>query len=240
MQASALVLFASLVSSQQGGHHARVPGETASAFHRYSLLPGTRGLATVDIAGPPGASADVFLGDQRQMSEPLPLHFRAAPDRAYVVVVRLSPELTFQQEILAREGMRGTLEVFPVCPCHDERREPPPPRNEPPFPAAPPVAPPVQGPVAMPDARFRSLVVAMKKEGFDDKKLSPLRSAASREFFTCAQVGELVELFSFSEGKLDVLRAVRGRIADPENRFQLYGHFTFSSDKEAAEGILGP
>ncbi|MBI5496015.1 MAG: DUF4476 domain-containing protein [Deltaproteobacteria bacterium] len=238
MHPAALATLASLLCAQQGGHHVRVPGETASAFHRYSLRPAPRGLSTVDVVGPRGAHADVFLGNQRQMSEPLPLHFRAVPDRTYTVVVRLAPELTFQQEIATRDGMHGTLEVLAVCPCAAEPEPPrPPPRAEPPEPT-PPVPPPAPAPTAMPEPRFRALIAAMKAESFEDKKLVPLRSAAAHHFFSCDQVGELVDLFSFRPGRLAVIKAVRGRVADPENLFQVYQHFHFSTEKEEAERLL--
>jgi hypothetical protein len=55
-----------------------------------------------------------------------------------------------------------------------------------------------------------------------------------------AQVGTLVDLFTFSEDKLEVVRRVRGRIVDPDQAFQLYERFTFDSDKNELRNILQP
>ncbi|MBI5495282.1 MAG: DUF4476 domain-containing protein [Deltaproteobacteria bacterium] len=91
---------------------------------------------------------------------------------------------------------------------------------------------------AMGSAQFDKLVAAIEKTSFDEKKLIPLRSAASANWFTAAQVGRLVDLFSFGQQRLKCVEIVRGRIVDPENNFTIYEHFTFSSEKDKAQKIL--
>ncbi|MBM4373122.1 MAG: DUF4476 domain-containing protein, partial [Deltaproteobacteria bacterium] len=64
------------------------------------------------------------------------------------------------------------------------------------------------------------------------------RSAAREAFFSTAQVKALLGGFVHSSDKLDLLRAVAGRIVDRENIFTIYGALVHSSDKEEARRIL--
>ena len=84
-----------------------------------------------------------------------------------------------------------------------------------------------------------AIVAAVNAEAFSENKQSALQMAAAGKFFTVEQVGKLVDLFSFSEDKLNAVKQVKGQIVDPQNNFKLLTHFTFSSDKEELKKILG-
>jgi hypothetical protein len=92
----------------------------------------------------------------------------------------------------------------------------------------------------MEPGRFDALVVAVRREKFPDGQRRVLDTAMPGSWFTVAQVGTLVDLFTFSRDKLEVVRRVRGRIVDPDQAFQLYDRFTFDADKNELRNILQP
>jgi len=99
-----------------------------------------------------------------------------------------------------------------------------------------PPPPPVE--LGMPAAEFRALKQAIESESFEKQQLNVLQSAARRAQFTVEQVGQLIDLFSFSSGKVKVVEITRPRIVDRENLYQLYSHFTFDSDKDKVKHLL--
>lgn len=216
--------------------------QSRSAVHAYALRP-NRGPPLLQVRGADGAPAQVWQGQQRIMAETLPISLRVAPEMFYTVQVQLTPELSFEKKVLVHDGMIGVLEVWRPTDC---AAAPPPPRDPPrsdgppPF-AGPPPYPPTQqptGPVSMADGQFEALVRAMRAEPHEDRKLAVLQTAAQRNFFSIGQVGALVDLFAFGDGRVGAVRAVRGRIVDPENSFVLYEHFRFESEKEQVRRLL--
>lgn len=92
--------------------------------------------------------------------------------------------------------------------------------------------------LAMDGAAFQQLNARVEQEGLSDAKLTILKTAASTNTFTCAQVTRLVEQFSFGDDKLEALSALKGRIEDPENKGRLVTLFSFDDEKEKAEQLL--
>jgi len=117
-----------------------------------------------------------------------------------------------------------------------DRRDPGPP----PAPAPPAPPPPAAGPRPMDPPRFEALVGAMRREPFPDGQLRVLDTAAPGAWFTVEQVGRLVDLVTFPDRKLDVVRRTRDRLVDPEESFRLYERFTFESDRRELRKILSP
>jgi len=76
-------------------------------------------------------------------------------------------------------------------------------------------------------------------EDFEPQKMSVLQTAASSVWLNVSQVGELIDLFSFSSGKIKVVELTRARILDTQNAYQLYAHFDFEGDKKRVRAILG-
>lgn len=109
-----------------------------------------------------------------------------------------------------------------------------------PSPAPQPPPPPPPAPVVrpMPDGPFKRMNEAVAKESFAEDKMRVLKMAAGDNYFLISQVGQLMEHFAFSQDKLTVVRELKPRILDPENGYQLYGVFSFSSDKKRLQEIL--
>ncbi|MFY0529163.1 DUF4476 domain-containing protein [Archangium gephyra] len=91
---------------------------------------------------------------------------------------------------------------------------------------------------AMDGALFQQLEARVDDEHLSDAKLTLLKTAASTNTFTCAQVARLVERFSFGDDKLEALSALKDRIEDPENKRKLVTLFSFDDEKEKARALL--
>jgi hypothetical protein len=84
---------------------------------------------------------------------------------------------------------------------------------------------------------FAALVEAVKAESFSDAKLDVVRTAEGG--LTVDQLGQLVDLFSFSAEQVKVVEICNPRLVDRQNAFKLYSHFSFEADKKQVKAILG-
>ncbi|CAM3490880.1 DUF4476 domain-containing protein [Corallococcus sp. ZKHCc1 1396] len=111
---------------------------------------------------------------------------------------------------------------------------PPPPGNYP----GPqhPMPLPVVRPIA--DSQFRSLTQAMARETFARDKMRVLGQVAQREHFLVTHVLTVINQFSFSNDKLEVVRVMRPTLLDTNNSYELFQAFPFSSDKQKLQEIL--
>ena len=96
---------------------------------------------------------------------------------------------------------------------------------------------PVVYPIA--DPALQNLLTAIKKEPFSNDKLRVLQQAAPVNYFLVAQLQQVLVRFDFPKDKLQAMRVLKPRILNPEQSFQLYSSFSFSSDKEELRKILG-
>lgn len=103
---------------------------------------------------------------------------------------------------------------------------------------APPPPPPVPVVRPMPEGPFKRLNEAIAKEGFAENKMRLITLASNDNHFLVSQVAQLINHFPFSQDKLTVVRALKPRILDPENGYQLSSAFSFSSDKKRLQEIL--
>ncbi len=93
-------------------------------------------------------------------------------------------------------------------------------------------------PVPMSDAEFSSLLNSVKNESFESDMLSIVQISAKYNFFTVNQVIRLINLFSFSSGKIEVVKMVYPNVIDRYNSHQIINAFTYSSDKEKVRQII--
>jgi hypothetical protein len=121
-------------------------------------------------------------------------------------------------------------------------------------PTAPPAAPPAPeaspfrpvfpapafppAPQAMSEPAFQALLAVLDREAFADDRLRVLETAASSQRFAGDQVLELLTRFPFSHHKLRAVRLLKDRLVEKGGEFQLYGAFTFESDKAALKRLL--
>jgi len=94
-------------------------------------------------------------------------------------------------------------------------------------------------PAPMRDGAFQQLVEAIKAASFDDEKLAVVRHAAQSNWFRAAQIGAVMDLLSFDDGKVDAAAAMWPRMTDPENSFVIFNKLTFDSSKEKLRKRVG-
>ena len=201
------------------------------------------GATLMKVVSPEGARVQVFNGKVLAHEDDIPTSFAASPDTFYRFLIKLPDGRVWEKKLSAKRRSTGTLALVVSAPVqqvvvvdrereehrhhdhdrdHDRRDDR--------------VAP---GPMPMSEADFASLKAAIEGEGFEEQKVSVLSTAAGSTYFTVNQVGELVDLFAFSGGKVKVVEIAKPRILDPQNSFQLYSHFAFDSDKQKVKRILG-
>jgi hypothetical protein len=98
--------------------------------------------------------------------------------------------------------------------------------------------PPV-GPQPLDDQSFNNLVKAVDDAPFSDDQLGLLKIASSG-YFTCAQVGALIDQISFSADKVEAVQILRPHIVDPQNAYLLNEHLSFSDDRRKVMAMFQP
>jgi hypothetical protein len=72
----------------------------------------------------------------------------------------------------------------------------------------------------------------IKNESFSSNKLSIAKQYISDRWMTSSQILEIIQLFSFSNDRLDLAKFGYKYVMDPRNYFTVNEGFTFSKDKE--------
>ncbi|HEY3449282.1 MAG TPA: DUF4476 domain-containing protein [Myxococcales bacterium] len=223
--------------NDQGAAAAAAPIPAES--YRLEFENNAEGATVMKVVSPEGARVDVWNGKQMVHQDDIPTSFAAAPDTFYRFVIRLPDGRVWEKKLSAKRRSTGTLALLvpavqaQVVVVEQEREERHHRHHEDDRGPAP------MGPMPMPEPDFSSLKSAIAGEAFEDGKLSVLGTAAGATYFTVGQVGQLVDLFTFSDGKVKVVSLTQPRILDLQNAFQLYGHFTFDADKKKVKRILG-
>ena len=76
---------------------------------------------------------------------------------------------------------------------------------------------------------FASAVNTIKKESFDDTKLSTAKQIAGGNCLSAGQIAEICKTFSFEDKKLDFAKFAYTHCTEPNNYFKINNVFTFSS-----------
>jgi hypothetical protein len=96
----------------------------------------------------------------------------------------------------------------------------------------------VQANEAMNSSSFQQLVSNIEDEAFAEDQLRYVRTAAKKHYFSVSQTEQLIDLFTFSEEKLECLRIIFPKVVDKDNAFTIISHFTYEDDKRTAESII--
>ena len=84
----------------------------------------------------------------------------------------------------------------------------------------------------------RSVVREMRREMFDEQRITALSSMTSGVCLTATQARDFTRELTYSRGRVDAVRVLAPRIVDRNARFDVLDSFDFSSDKRAAREIL--
>jgi hypothetical protein len=203
-----------------GESKAVVTEDVSADGYRLAYRTSEDGYTVLEVLEPEGVRVDIWDGTFSVASDDAPMSFHAKSNQWYRVVLTSPNGQSWERKIQAKGGMRGSLRV--VAPVYRSA-------------VAVAAAPSTQ---ALSEGDFERLKSAIEAESFSKQKLDVLRTAARASWFTVHQVGELVDLFSFGNDKVESVAAVAGRIVDRGSAFELYEHFTFSSDKEKVKAVL--
>lgn len=86
---------------------------------------------------------------------------------------------------------------------------------------------------------FASLTQQVAQAGFADDKLALVQTAAAANYFTVAQVIELMKLASFDDTRVEMAVALAPRVIDGDRWFEVYGALSFSASRDALRQRLG-
>src|SRR5688572_7207278 len=99
-----------------------------------------------------------------------------------------------------------------------QQQQPPPVVVQQPPPTPPPPPPAIE---LVSPRQLASLLSSLKRESFGDGKVRVLQTAVSApQYFTVANVKEILNQFTYSKDKLTAVALLKPRIADPQNAFQ--------------------
>ena len=106
-----------------------------------------------------------------------------------------------------------------------------------PTPPTPPVPQP-DAPQAMSDAELQQLLQELDDQSFDDDRVAVLQLAMRDRYLTVAQLGQIIEEFSFGDGEVAATKTCASQLVDPENAYLLRKYFTFGKDADEAMKVF--
>ena len=99
--------------------------------------------------------------------------------------------------------------------------------------------PPRGMPPVMSDDKLKEFLGRLDNAIGSDDKMGLIRAAAASFFFTCDQVGVLVDALAFSQNKVDAAALLFPRVVDPENFDRVFDHIPSSSSREELHKRIG-
>lgn len=106
---------------------------------------------------------------------------------------------------------------------------------------ATPQAAPAQNadlPAAINSSDFEQIRSKIAATEFESKKLETLKSLVGAQMFSTAQVGTLMNLFTFESNKLDVAKLMYAQTVDPANYINLTANFNFDASKQSFKDFM--
>ncbi|HCY74556.1 MAG TPA: hypothetical protein DHV28_01425 [Ignavibacteriales bacterium] len=85
---------------------------------------------------------------------------------------------------------------------------------------------------------FIGLLQSIQNESFAEDKLGVVSIASKYHYFLVDQVLRIIDEFSFSSNKIEIIKLVYPNVIDKENSHKLISAFTFSSDKDKVREII--
>lgn len=93
-------------------------------------------------------------------------------------------------------------------------------------------------PLPISEKEFSSLLNSVKNESFESDMISVVQISSQYNYYTVDQVIRLIDLFSFSIGKIEVIKMTYPNVVDKYNSHQIINAFNYSADKEKVRQII--
>ena len=182
-----------------------------------------KGKSYIKVLSPEGATARIFLRQKVVVTDKIPFSFKAQGDSFYTVEITAHGQ-KWSRKIEVKDGMIAILRVSALNSTtvtttvehHQSQQKQ---HHQ-------------QSSQAMSNARFKSLLAAIKNESFDKDQLNILRDAMQQGWVTSNQVGQIIDIFSFAGSKVQAGTICYPRVVDKGNFYTVYSHLTFSSSKD--------
>jgi Domain of unknown function (DUF4476) len=91
---------------------------------------------------------------------------------------------------------------------------------------------------AMTNNDFALAKESLRREWFENSRLTAAKQIIDRNYFTSQQVKEMVLLFTFENNRLDIAKYAYGKTVDKGNYFVMNDAFTFNNNKEALKEYI--
>ena len=85
---------------------------------------------------------------------------------------------------------------------------------------------------------FQRALRSIKKQSFSDDKMTVAKQVVSTNCLTTSQIKKILMLFSFEDDKLEFAKYAYGFVYDPENYYQVYDVFDFSSSVDSLKKYI--
>jgi hypothetical protein len=95
-----------------------------------------------------------------------------------------------------------------------------------------------RGTAGMLPADFNAALASIRRQGFDDTRLSTAKQISSTNCLTAAQVAQICRLFSFEETKLDFAKFAYTQCTEPQSYFRVNDVFSFSSSVDELNAFV--
>lgn len=90
----------------------------------------------------------------------------------------------------------------------------------------------------MSPSKFSSLLSQIESESFSDDKFSILKTVVRENYFTVAQLSQIMKKFSMDDDKVKAVRIIYPHTIDKENGYKLISNVTFSDSKDNLKEII--
>lgn len=91
----------------------------------------------------------------------------------------------------------------------------------------------------VPASSLNSMKASLEKQAFEDTRLKMAKDIIRRNCYSCAQIKELLALFSFEKNKLDLAKFAYDSCTDKGNYYTINDVFSFSSSTDELTEFLG-
>ena len=91
---------------------------------------------------------------------------------------------------------------------------------------------------AMNTIDFTQAKESLRREWFENTRLTAAKQIIDRNYFTSQQVKEMLLLFTFENNRLDIAKYAYGKTVDKGNYFIVNDAFTFNGNKEALKDYI--
>ena len=86
-----------------------------------------------------------------------------------------------------------------------------------------------QMPMCMSQMDFMQMKASIESKSFESSKLQIAKQVLAQNYFTSAQVADLISVFDFETSKVDFAKCAYARVIDKQNYYQVNNAFSFES-----------